>query len=185
MIGRITVAAIALAAMSGCASSGLVHDKNYLRAAHISRGENVRLTLAYFGEQSPVTAEGSDIRSALELAEIYTGKPIFTGYTELISVSGSDCTDTLEYALNTWKVSPDCIIAHSGNGNELLPDGAAERLHGSVREAVKQGKLPDCGLMNVLEELLYEGKAEVAELLPTGGVSRTYLITDTGKLISG
>ena len=53
-----------------------------------------------------MTASGSSIGEAKNNAELLTGEPMFTGYTELLVVDGTDCRDILGHMLNEWKVSP-------------------------------------------------------------------------------
>ena len=44
----ILTASIAVLTLTGCASSGLVHDKNYLRAVSISGENEKNLTFTFF-----------------------------------------------------------------------------------------------------------------------------------------
>ncbi|MBR4627680.1 MAG: hypothetical protein IKO47_08285 [Ruminococcus sp.] len=164
----IVSALLMLVCTPGC-ETGLVHNKSYLRAAVISCGDEVSLTLAFFQEDSgTVTAHGKDIASAIDAAELCTGRKIFTGFTELVIVSGSSPAGTLEYVFEEWKVSPSCLVAAGSNASGLLTADSAERLHGSVEEASGQGIVPDCDIVTVLGSLLNKGSAEVAELGENG-----------------
>ena len=75
------------AVMTGCASSGLVHDKEYLRAVSVRGIAEKEMTFSFFSDETmTVSASGKDIEEALEKAELKAGKPVFTGYTELVIV---------------------------------------------------------------------------------------------------
>lgn len=166
--------------LTGCEASGLVHDKNYLRAVSITEGTEAELTLVFFTENEEVTVSGKDISTAIKNAEILTGKKIFTGYTELAILRDCNYEDTLELLLNDWKVSPTCIITHSDEGAEILSQRSVETLTGSVKRAQKQGKTPDCGIITVLGDLLDEkSSAEIAELNESGivGIYRIKKLT--------
>lgn len=175
----ILTASIAVLTLTGCASSGLVHDKNYLRAVSISGENEKNLTFTFFtGNGDSVSASGKDISSAQKSAEIKSGKPIFTGYTELVILGESSYCETLEYLLNDWKVSLSCIVAYSENGGELLEKADTEMLFGSIKQAVEQGKIPECDIITVLGELLSgSNSAEIAEITDKGAVKK-YTITN-------
>jgi len=167
--GIIAAAVLTAFCTTGCASSGLVHDKAYLRAAYISRKDGVSLTLAFFSENvKPVTASGSDMQQALDTAELSVGRRIFTGFADLVVLDGDMPAETLEYVLEEWRVSPSCLVAVSCEGEYLLSHRDPEQLHGSVQEAVRQGAVPECDIIAVLEDMLGEGKAETAELRTDG-----------------
>lgn len=163
---------VGMISLTGCAESGLVHDKHYLRAVAVNEGAETELTLVFFtGNDEEITVCGKDIPTAIKNAEILTGKKIFTGYTELAVLENCDYRETLELLLNDWKVSPTCIVTHSSDGEKILSERNPEILTGSVRRAQKQGKAPDCGIISVLGELLSENdNAEVAELYADGSV---------------
>lgn len=165
--------------LTGCAATGLVHDKHYLRAVSITVGSETELTMTFFTEDKKVvTAKGKDISTAMKNAEILAGKPIFTGYTELVVLSGCEYRDTLEILLNDWKVSPTCIVAHSNDGAAALTDKDAETLTGSVKRARDQGKAPECDIITVLSDLLDEkSSAEIAELYENGTVGKYRIST--------
>jgi len=168
---RILFSAAALMCLTGCSSGGLVHDKAYLRAAAVSEGTETRLTLAFFSEEDEtVTVSGGSIDEAVSEAELRVGKPLFTGFAEMVILdeNSSGSAEIMEHMLKEWKVSPECIIACSKGGMALLENESAERLSGSVKEAVRQGRSPDSGLVNVLGKLLRDGEAEVAELSGSG-----------------
>ena len=159
--------ALAAAALllTGCTSNGLVHDKYYVRAAAVTPGSPLVMTLVFFSdEEAPVTVSGDSMSDALDKAQLDTGRKIFTGFTELLIVDGSSTADTLEYMLDEWKLSPSCSIAYSDSGSRLLMNEPAEKLRGAVEEAVRLGKAPDCGIAEVLKKLLTDGSAELAVL---------------------
>lgn len=163
--GIIAAALLTVSCTTGCASSGLVHDKAYLRAAYISGENGVSLTLAFFSDEvKPVAASGNDIREAFDTAELAAGRRIFTGFADLVILDGDTPAEMLEYVLEEWKVSPSCLVAVSREGEYLLRHRDPELLHGSVQEAVRQGVVPECDIISVLEDMLSKGKAETAEL---------------------
>lgn len=173
MIKRILmISGLAMFSLTGCAASGLVHDKNYLRAVAITEGEDsgIELTLTFFtGDEEVVTVSGEDISGAMKQAEIVTGKPVFTGYTELVVLGDCQYEQVLELLLNDWKVSPSCIVTHSKKGGDILSEVDGEKLVGSVRQAHKQGKVPKCDIITVLGDMLDEkNSAEIAELTGKG-----------------
>lgn len=165
--------------LTGCAATGLVHDKHYLRAVSITVGSETELTMTFFtDDKQAVTAKGKDISTAMKNAEILTGKPIFTGYTELVVLGGCEYEETLEILLNDWKVSPSCIVAHSGNGGRTLAENDTEELTGSIKRARDQGKAPECDIITVLGDLLDEkSSAEIAELHENGTVGKYRIST--------
>jgi hypothetical protein rflaF_05384 len=170
----ILAASAAVFTLTGCASSGLVHDKNYLRAVSITGENEKNLTFNFFTENGDsVSASGKDIDSAQRSAEIKSGKPIFTGYTELVILGDCSYRETLDYLLNDWKVSPSCIIAYSENGGELLEKTDAEVIYGSIKQAVDQGKIPECDIITVLGELLSDSNsAEISEITNSGSLRK-------------
>lgn len=162
--------------MTGCASTGRVHDKSYLRAVAFSGENGETLTLSFFSEDEAMTVSGADMEEARKNAELEKGEPVFTGYTELVIVDGSPCRDVLEHLLSDWKVSPSCMIVYSDNGAELLEEYDPEKLLGMVRQAVKQGKAPECDLITVLGILCGDGRpAEIAELRSGGAEGKYYI----------
>ena len=160
-----SAAVTALILSAGCAS-GRIHERSYLRAAAISRSG--QLTFSFFDEDEPIVGSGSDIDSAKSSAELIGGKPVFTGYTELVIVDGEDSLPLLEHMLEHWKPSPSCTVVYSGSGEELLRENDAEHLIGITEQAVKQGIAPECDIITVLGELCHNGQAEVAELHADG-----------------
>lgn len=159
--------------MTGCAATGLVHDKHYLRSVSITKGEEIELAMTFFtGDEKAVIARGRDISEAMKNAELLTGKPVFTGYTELVVLDGGDYGDTLELLLNDWKVSPSCIVTHSESGSITIAEGDSEMLTGSVKQAQEQGKAPKCDIITVIGNLLDKEKnsAQIAELTENGVV---------------
>lgn len=159
--------ALAAAALmlTGCTSNGLVHDKNYVRAAAVTSGNGAEITLAFFSDDTePLTVSGESISDALSRAQLRTGREIFTGFAELLIIDGGAPAETLEYMLSEWKLSPSCSVAYSSSGGDVLMAEDAELLRGAVKEAERSGKAPDCGIVTVLKELMTDGSAEVAEL---------------------
>ena len=138
--------------LTGCTQTGLVHDKSYLRAVYI--GKQNEMTLVFFSDEKTVTASGSDISSAMKLAEIKTGKPIVTGFTELIILGECDEAEVLKYMLNDWKVSPSCLVIENQHSDELLRKHTPELVEGALREAEKQGRIKNTSIVSVLSELL-------------------------------
>lgn len=157
-----------------CESNGRVHDKNYLRAVSVSGNDEKTVTFTFFTKDGKyITTSGKDIDSAKKLAELQTGRKIFTGYTEMILIDDLNSIDTLEYMLHKWKVSPSCIVAYAGEDAEnIFENSTVEKLYGSVKTAVKQGKSPKCDIITVLGELLNDKKsAEIAKITSDGAVS--------------
>ena len=107
---RKILAAFASAAllMTGCGgSSGHVYERSYLRTLYIDGSDDTTLTLSFFAEEdAPITVSAKDTDSARKLAELKTGKKIFTGFTELIVLGNCRDRDTLDFLLNEWKISP-------------------------------------------------------------------------------
>ena len=173
---KMIAALIAACTLTSCTASGRVHDKAYLRAVSIC-GENEKtLTLTFFSdEKSVVTVTGSSVENALTAAELRTGRRIFTGYTELVILGGTQEFSVLEDLLSVWKVSPSCMIAYGGSEcGSILHDIPAEQLHGSVENAVKKGISPDCGIVTVLSGLLSKDhKAVIPEISADGAAGRT------------
>lgn len=165
---RIFFASAATAALiisAGCAS-GRIHERSYLRAAAISRSG--QLTFAFFDEDERIVSTGENIDAAKSSAELIGGKPVFTGYTELVIVDGEDTLPLLEHMLEHWKLSPSCTVVYSSSGEELLREYDAEHLIGITEQAVKQGIAPECDIITVLGELYQKGQAEAAELRADG-----------------
>ena len=160
-------AAAALCCLTGCASTGLVHDKNYVRAAAIDTTGGVTVTFAFFADQEPISVTGDSVDDALETAQLRTGRQLFTGYTELIVLNTDTPADVLEHMLEEWKVSPSCLVAFSDD-SELLLNNPPEMLHGSVQEAVRMDKISDCDMLTVLESLLNSGSAQIPDLTAQG-----------------
>lgn len=141
--------------LTGCTQTGLVHDKSYLRAVYI--GKNNEMTLVFFSDDEIIETQGKDIDSAVELAEIKTGKPIVTGFTELIILGECNGAEVLEYMLNDWKVSPSCIVIEGQQSDGLLRKHYPELITGAVHEAEKQGMIKKCTIVAVLSEMLKKG----------------------------
>ncbi|MBR6968686.1 MAG: hypothetical protein IKH78_09150 [Ruminococcus sp.] len=161
-------AAAALVLLTGC-SSGRIHERSYLRAAAFSGSS---LTLSFFEEEDCLSAEGENIRSALENAELKNGREIFTGFTELAVIGDGDVRGLLNSLLNEWKVSPSCMIVYSSDGGSLLAEAGAERLRGMAEQAVKQGIAPECDIITLLSRLCAGEPAETAELFADGTAAR-------------
>lgn len=170
LVMTVVLSLMTAAALSSCVSAVQVHDKNYLRAVSVDGENEKQLTFTFFTEKSSIiTASGEDITSAQKLAELKSGKDIFTGYTELIILGDSSGSETLEFMLNEWKVSPSCLIVYGENGKEILEEESAETLVNSVKRAMEQGKAPECDIITVLGELLDEdGTADVPIITSDG-----------------
>lgn len=151
----------------GCAS-GKIHERSYLRAISVSREAGSNLVLSFFEEEDTIAASGEDIDLAKQNAELKNGKPVFTGYTELLILDGRDSLSCIEHMLNVWKVSPSCMVAYSTCGEELIGSIDSERLIGIAGQAVEQGIAPECDVITVLAKLYRGEQAEVAELYPDG-----------------
>ena len=172
-----SAAVLALVSSAGC-SSGRIHERSYLRAAAVSNSG--QLTFSFFNEDDTVAGFGNDIDSAKSSAELIGGKPIFTGYTELIIIDGKDSLATLDHMLESWKLSPSCTVVYSDNGEELLRNNDAELLIGITEQAVKQGIAPRCDIITVLGELCRSGEAKVAELDSDGSVGSCCVYCSVG-----
>lgn len=167
MLKRIILLILLTIPLTGCASTGRVHDKQYLRCAVISGNETKTLTLSFFtDEDSVISVTADDIDDALEQAELKCGMTIFTGYTELVVLDDTDALDTLVYLLKEWKVSPSCLVTKGSA--EVLKNNSAEVLAGSVKRSAAQGKSPESDLITALSELLDKDCAEVASITPSG-----------------
>ena len=172
-----SAAVLALISAAGC-SSGRIHERSYLRAAAVS--ESGQLTFSFFDEDDTIACSGNDADSAKSSAELIGGKPIFTGYTELIIIDGKDSLAILDHMLDSWKLSPSCTVAYSDNGGELLRNNDAELLIGITEQAVKQGIAPKCDIITVLGELCRRGEAEVAELRTDGSAGSCSVYCSVG-----
>lgn len=73
----------------------------------------------------------------------------------MIVLDGQNSIDILEFMLHKWKVSPSCIIAYSENDDNIF-ESNIEKLTGSVDNAVRQGKAPECDIITVMSGLLGE-----------------------------
>jgi len=178
LLKKMILIMITAAMLTGCASSGLVHDKNYLRAVSVSGRERLEMTLAFFSDdEENVNVSGKDLDSALKNAEMKTGKPIFTGYTELVILGDCEYRNVLEEMLNSWKVSPSCTVAYSESGGAVLRKNGAELLSGQIKRAEKQDIVRDSNIVKVLEELL--GEQQSAEVPEAGmnGISSGIMIS--------
>lgn len=157
---------IILFTFTGCESDGRVHDKNYLRAVSVNEKS---ITLSFFNNNGKyITIDTNDLDFAKESAEIYTGKKIFTGYTEMIVVDDKNNIDILEFMLKKWNVSPSCIVAYSKDQKNIF-ENDIERLTGSIKNAVRQKKAPECDIITVMSRLLSENhSAQIAEISENG-----------------
>lgn len=146
---------IAVFFCTGCSSTGLVHDKSYLRAVYAeTNGGETHLSMAFFSDEETVSVSGEDIYSAVKSAEIQKGKPIVTGFTELVILGDGGEKEILEYMLNKWKVSPSCLAVKNTDGAEKIENCDIEKLIGTIRESVKQKKFPPCDIVTVLGDYL-------------------------------
>lgn len=167
----ILLSAVVVFSFAGCESDGRVHDKNYLRAVSVSGNIEKSVTFVFFTKDGKyLTVSAENLEKALSLAEIKTGRKIFTGYTELILTDGENTAETLEFMLHKWKVSPSCIVALAGESAEnIFSENSVEKISGSVKMAVNQGKSPECDIITVLAELLDDGRtAQTAEITAEG-----------------
>lgn len=154
---------ILLFTLTGCESNGRVHNKNYLRAIAISENN---VTFNFFNDDEIITINTNDLDFAKESAEIFAGKKIFTGYTEIILIDKPNSIDTLEFILKKWNVSPSCLIAYSNND---IFENSIENLADSINMAIKQKKIPECDIITVMSNLLNEKhSAEIAEISDNG-----------------
>lgn len=167
---------VLLFTLTGCETNGRVHDKNYLRAVSVSGDGEKTVTFTFFTKDGKyITTSGKDITEAKELAELRTGKKIFTGYTEMIVLDGHNSIDTLEFMLHKWKVSPSCIIAYSENDDNIF-ENSVERLTGSVENAVRQGKAPECDIITVMSGLLGEKQSAQVAGISTEGITSVHTL---------
>lgn len=144
------VLVLSLAAMglfTGCTSTGQVHDKSYVRCVGVS-GD--RLTLAFFSGDEIITSEGSDIGAAMDEAVLTAGRPVVTGFTELIILGDCDRKAVLGYMLKEWKVSPSCMVIYSEEPENTMKETLPSVLEGRLKEAIKQGKARKCDIVTVL-----------------------------------
>ena len=153
--------------LTGCESSGRVHDKNYLRAVEI---DGDKITMCFFGENTkPVKV------NAVEKAERITGKQIFTGYTEMIAIKECDTVTTLENMLHHLKVSPSCYVVRT-QVNDIFSENSAEALEGSVKNALLDGFASDCDIITVMGNLLDPRiKTEIPEINIEGFIGNTVI----------
>ncbi|MCR4795612.1 MULTISPECIES: hypothetical protein [Ruminococcus] len=161
------ISALIFMLFTGCAS-GKIHQRSYLRAAAVSGERGGELVLAFFDDDTAVEASGEDTDAAQRAAELKNGKPVFTGYTELIIIDGTDCRERLVHMLTDWKVSPSCMVIYCGNGGTLLKEWDTEKLIGAAKQAVEQGIAPECDVITVLGKLCIGHTAEIAELYADG-----------------
>lgn len=167
---------IILMTFTGCESNGRVHDKNYLRAVAVNGDNDKTVTFTFFTKDGKyITTSGKDITEAKELAELRTGRKIITGYTEMIVLDGNNSIDTLEFMLHKWKVSPSCIVAYAENDDDIF-ESNVEKLTGSVRNAVSQGKAPECDIITVMSGLLGENQSAQVAGISTDGIISVHII---------
>lgn len=171
---KILLSVIALLSLTGCESTGIVHDKNYLQAVSVGGTDEKKLSFAFFStEDSVITVSGEDMTEAKQKAELKSGKKIVTGYTEIVILDDTVSSETLEFLLHDWKVSPSCMIVCGEDGERLLDEIPAQQLKGMVERAVEQKKAPECDIITVLGNLLSKDKsAEIAEINADGTVGR-------------
>jgi len=143
----IALSLLAMGLFTGCTSTGQVSDKSYVRCLGTD-GKTV--TLSFFSDERIITAEGEDISSALAEAEITAGRPVVTGFTELMILGDCDRKAVLEDMLKEWKVSPSCMVMYSGDPEFTIKNTDPSLLEGRLKEAVRQGKAPRCDIVTVL-----------------------------------
>ena len=106
--------------------------------------------------------EPVSIEEAREMAELELGKPVVTGFTEAVLLGDCEAEKVLEYMLKTWKVSPSCMAVHDDTPHETLTHEDAEVLEGRIREKIKKGLSPPCGIVDVLENIYLCGRVGCA-----------------------
>ena len=143
----IALTLLAMGIFTGCTSTGQVSDKSYVRCVGTD-GKTV--TLSFFSDERIITAEGEDISSALAAAKIKAGRPVVTGFTELIILGNCNRKAVLEDMLKKWKVSPSCMVMYSGDPVSVINNTDPSLLEGRLKEAVRQGKAPVCDIITVL-----------------------------------
>lgn len=153
----------AVCLLTGCESSGKVHDKAYLRSVVI---DGSSYTMTFFSDdQKPVEVNAEDPVQAKNEAGLTLGKEVFTGYTELVILQQTDSRSVMESLLKGWKVSPTCMTV-VGKGDFSGAD--PEKLEGEIKLAIKQGNVPECDIITVLSRLLTEESAQTAFITPEG-----------------
>lgn len=141
---------LAMAVLTGCTSTGQVSDKHYLRCVGV---DGNRLTMTFFSSDDIVTAEGEDIESARESAELSAGRPVVTGLTEMIILGDCDRKAVLSHMLREWKVSPSCMVVYSSDPEYTMKNTAPDLLEGRMKEAIKQEKARKCDIVTVLGDI--------------------------------
>lgn len=171
---------LASAALTGCAASEQVYDKNYVRAVAVAGESGKAAVFAFYDESAePYAAIGDDLPSVQSEAELGLGKSIFTGHTELIVLGECDYAETLEFMLNEWKVSPSCLVVYGGPYSAYaLKNFDAETLADSVRHANEQGKAPECDIVTVLSGLLSSERSAEVVCIGENGVDGTSVISE-------
>ena len=167
----VLAALAAIITLTGCRSSEQVYDKLYLRGAAITgKSEKTAVFTFYDEENKSFSGWGDDLDEICRNAELSTGKSIFTGHTELIVLGDCDFSETLEFLLTQWKISPSCLVVYGGvNAAQVMKSNDTETLADSVKRAVQQGKAPECDVITVLSGLTGDsGKAEVPRIGSNG-----------------
>ena len=177
VIGMILSGAAAAVIFTGCTSSGLVHDKLYLRSIAVS---NDKVTMTFFADEESITVGSGELPTAEKMAELCKGKPIVTGFTEMIVLGDCDAQQVLEELLTEWKVSPSCMAVYSASPHDTLTEGNAEMLEGTVKEAEKLGIAGKCKITAVLSELINKGRSETAEINRNGFLNKTIIHNKSG-----
>lgn len=148
---KIIISLIALISLTSC-NSKQVHDKEYLQTVFISKkNDTFSSRMSFFDETDDISAEGTSLDELKENSELLCGKTIFTGHTEAIILNGCDVTETLEFMLNDWKVTPSCFIIL---GSERLLKSDNLLTADNIQCAIEQGKAPECDIITVLSGLL-------------------------------
>ena len=147
MISLTVIGAAAAVFLTGCSSTGKVQDKLYLRCIGI---DGNCITMTFFNNDTVMNVESDTLPQAKEKAELEMGQPVVTGFTELILLGECSEREIMEYMLKTWKVPPSCMAVQSDLPRDILMQTDAEVLEGQIREKIKKGLMPECGIVDVL-----------------------------------
>lgn len=167
--------------LCGCTSEE-VHHRSYMRGAAISGIEEKTVAVSFYDEESEtVSSKGESFDKIISEIELDNGKSVFTGHTEIIVLGECDYTNTLQFILEEWKVSPSCLIMYGGaDSEEIITKSDSEKLANIIRTAVKQNIVPQNDIITVLSSLLQHGTAEIPSINAYGKLDKT-TISDINK----